>query len=106
MMDPAAAAAQSWPDTNPAFRRPWAMPPPQTRKRPVPGETSSRAKSGSNSGSTASNTATAAAQRAIAFAQRRAAEIDRTADLLLSIGRHIQAERLANLAAELRGVAV
>jgi uncharacterized protein HemY len=35
-------------------------------------------------------------------APRRAAEIDRQADYLLSVGRYIQAERLANMAAEMR----
>jgi hypothetical protein len=44
------------------------------------------------------------AQRAIDFAMRRAARIDRTADLLLSIGRTDAAERLAHRAAEIRGV--
>jgi hypothetical protein len=33
---------------------------------------------------------------------RKAADIDRQADQLLSVGRHIQAERLAHLAADLR----
>jgi len=33
---------------------------------------------------------------------QRAAEIDRRADHLLALGRHIQAERLAHLAADLR----
>jgi hypothetical protein len=36
----------------------------------------------------------------------RAAHIDRQADQMLAVGRHIQAERLAHLAADLRqGVA-
>jgi len=48
----------------------------------------------------------AAAQRAVAFAQRRAASLDRTADLLLSIGRVPQAERLAHRAAAIREVLV
>src|SRR6185312_3834790 len=46
-----------------------------------------------------------AAQRAIDFAMRRAATIDRTADLLLSIGRVDAAERLSRVAADLREVA-
>lgn len=46
--------------------------------------------------------AEASAQRAIEFAQRRAASLDRQADLLLSIGRHLQAERLAFRAASIR----
>jgi hypothetical protein len=32
-------------------------------------------------------------------------QLDREADWLLALGRHLQAERLAHLAAELRGVA-
>jgi hypothetical protein len=33
---------------------------------------------------------------------RQAADIDRQADQLLAVGRHLQAERLAHLAADLR----
>jgi hypothetical protein len=44
-------------------------------------------------------------QRAIAFAMRRAATIDRTADLLLSIGRVDAAERLSRVAESIREVA-
>jgi hypothetical protein len=38
----------------------------------------------------------------VVTAPRRAAEIDRQADYLLSVGRYIQAERLAHVAADLR----
>lgn len=42
------------------------------------------------------------ADQAIAAALRFAADIDRRADHLLSVGRHAQAERLAHQAADLR----
>jgi hypothetical protein len=43
---------------------------------------------------------------AFADTAQAAAEVDRHADYLLSVGRSVQAERLANLAAEMRqGVA-
>lgn len=50
-------------------------------------------------------TAEAAAQRELEYATRRAAQLDRTADLLLSVGQHHAAERLSALAHELREVA-
>lgn len=101
-MDTARLADQSWPDANIQFRRPWS--PPQKRKRqglatPAPSEL---LEISSDPGYSA---AADVAQRAIDFAMCRAARIDRTADLLLSVGRVDAAERLAHRAAEIRTVA-
>jgi hypothetical protein len=100
--DTAAMAAQDLPEANRQFRK-FGLPPPKNRKRrPIP-----RAASFENFGNTnaATNaTADAAAQRGLAIAARRAAQLDRVADLLLSIGGHLQAERLSHRAAELRAV--
>jgi hypothetical protein len=100
-MDSARAAAMSWPDRNYQFRRPWR--PPQKRN-PVLAGTRNRAEF--EISSEADNTEIEhTVQRAIDFALRRAAVIDRTADLLLSVGRVDAAERLSRVAADLRGVA-
>jgi hypothetical protein len=97
----ARSADQSWPDANIQFRRPWN--PPQKRKRqglatPAPSE---HLEISSDPDITAIDLTV---QRAIEFAMHRAAVIDRTADLLLSVGRVDAAERLAHRAAELREV--
>src|SRR4051794_2151822 len=94
-------AAQSWPDANPRF----AWPPPQERKRPADRATGRQAQTFDSITERDPNTHTTVAQRACAFALRRAARIDRTADLLLSLGRVEAAERLSHVAAELRGAA-
>jgi hypothetical protein len=101
MMDTASAADQSWPTYNRQFRRSWK--PPQKRKRqglatPAPSQHFEISNVPEYS------PAEGAAQRAIAAASRRAAKIDRTADLLLSVGRVDAAERLAHRAAEIRAV--
>lgn len=97
-MDAARAAAQSWPDTNPNF----VWPPPEKRKRQGLHH-QSPAPVGIYSSSTRADTrSTSVAQRAVAKALARAAALDRTADALLGLGRHLQAERLAHQAAALR----
>ncbi len=74
------------------FSRPWDEPPPQKRKRqgrhPLASSKSIVAQLSYISPQTAA---------------QRAAQIDRTADLLLSVGRVDAAERLAHRAAEIRG---
>jgi hypothetical protein len=92
-MDTARMAAQSDPDMNPHFRRRWADLPPQKRKRPALAGTSNRADFIKVSESTYSTTETAA-------------QLDRAADLLLSVGRRLHAEYLANRAATMRTGAV
>lgn len=100
-MDAPAAAAQPWPDCNVQFRRPWAMPPPLKIRSPALAATSNRA----NFVSSSIEVDTAdlgAVQRALARAMSRAADLDRQADLLLSVGQHHTAERLSALAQDLR----
>jgi hypothetical protein len=99
-MDPARAADMSWPDLNYQFRRSWS--PPDKRNPALAGT-----RNGANFVTTSEislDQTDLTVQRAIAYAMRRAAKIDRTADLLLSIGRTDAAERLAHRAAEIRGV--
>lgn len=98
-MDTARLADQSWPDRNPRFTWP---PDPPNRKRPG---RDTGALSKSKLTDPAHTPAELAAQRAIACAMRRAARIDRVADLLLSVGRVDAAERLSRVAADLREVA-
>jgi hypothetical protein len=96
-MDGGRAADQSWPDNNRWFAARWAEPPPQARKRPGRHPRALATKSDSISHITITAT-DATAQPAVQFALRRAAQIDRTADLLLALGKHVQAERLARRA--------
>jgi hypothetical protein len=100
--DTAAMAAQDLPEANRQFRK-FGLPPPKNRKR-RPRDRAASFENFSNTNDTFNATATAAAQRGLALAARRAAQLDRVADLLLSIGRHMQAERLSHRAAELRAM--
>lgn len=102
-MDAGSVAAPSWPDHNVQFRRPWAMPPPLARRSPALAPTSNRADFEDRS-ITVNNLGSGAVQRALAANVRRAADLDRQADLLLSLGQHHAAERLSTLAHELREV--
>lgn len=100
-MDTARLAEQSWPDRNYQSRRPWS--PPQKRKRqgldtPAPSE---NPEVRSNNEYSPTNEVE---QQTTDFAMRRAARIDRVADLLLSIGRTDAAERLSHEAAQIRTV--
>jgi hypothetical protein len=99
-MDTACAADQSWPDRNYQFRRSWSPP---EKRNPALAGTSNRAEFVISS-ETENTEIDRTVQRAIDFAMRRAARIDRVADLLLSIGRTDAAERLSHRAAEIRGV--
>jgi hypothetical protein len=102
--DTAAMAAQDLPEANRQFRRFGLPPPPKNRKRRPPAQRAASFENFGNTNDTFNATATAAAQRGLALVARRAAQLDRVADLLLSIGRHLQAERLSHRAAELRAV--
>jgi len=98
-MDGAASAAASDPALNRQFSRRWTGPPQKRERRPW----DRTANSGNhNNNAAVSATAAAAVQRALIVAARRAAQLDRTADLLLALGRHSQAERLSHRALELR----
>jgi hypothetical protein len=101
-MDTARAAEMSWPDRNYQFRRWWG--PPQKRN-PVLAATSTRADYSNSSSAQILSAIDGPAQRAIAFALRRAAQIDRQADLLLALGKHLQAHRLSHRARQIREVA-
>jgi hypothetical protein len=100
-VDGARAADQSDPAQNYHFSRRWS--PPEKRNPALAGT-----RNGADFVTTSEITLDPidqTVQRAIACALRRAARIDRTADLLLSIGRVDAAERLAHRAAEIRAVA-
>jgi hypothetical protein len=99
-VDAARAADMSWPDRNYQFHRPWRPP---EKRNPAMAGTIDRADFDISS-ETENTAIDLTVQRAIAYAMRRAAVIDRTADLLLSVGRVDAAERLAHRAAEIRGV--
>jgi hypothetical protein len=103
-MDTARLAEMADPAKNRRFRGPW-VDPPRNRKRPGAAPPAPRARSESITDNVDNIRAALAGQQAVSFALRRAASLDRLADLLLSIGRHTAAERLAHLAAELREVA-
>lgn len=77
-----------------------AMKPPKNRKGPGVGPRASFEKSDDDSGEY--GTADRCAQRHVARALAKASRLDRAADILLSIGRHGAAERLANEAFALR----
>jgi hypothetical protein len=101
-MDTARLAAMSWPDLNYQFRRSWS--PPDKRNPALAGT-----RNGADFVTTSEislDQIDLTVQRAIACAMRRAARIDRTADLLLSVGRVDAAERLSRIAHDLREVAV
>ena len=99
-MDTAHAAEQSWPDRNYQFRRSWSPP---EKRNPALAGTRNGADFVISNGITIPQI-DLTVQRAISCAMRRAARIDRQADLLLSIGRVDAAERLAHIAADLREV--
>jgi hypothetical protein len=84
------------------LRRCWS-PPDQKRERPAPGDTGSEAQN-QTSEHFVSTIADLAAQRAYSVALRRAGEIDRLADILITAGLHLQGEALAHRAAEMREV--
>ena len=94
MTSTAKFAEMSDPVCNPNFRRRWAEPPPQKRKRPPMGPTIGRAefKNGSEW------------KYAEIGRKTQAAILDRRADAELAFGRHSEAERLAHQAHELREV--
>jgi hypothetical protein len=99
-LDAARAAAQSWPDNNRWFAARWSERP-KSRKRPGRHPRALATVSDSSSGPI--NTATdEIVQRAITVALRRAVQIDRTTDLLLALGKHVQADRLARRAQQIR----
>jgi hypothetical protein len=100
-MDPARAADMADPLCNFHFSRPWTGPPARKSQGRRPQAFSKGI--GGREG-TSVNTGEAAAQRAIGKAIARAARLDRTAVLLLALGYHPQAGRLAHRAAELRAV--
>jgi hypothetical protein len=93
---------QSDPRLNPNFSRAWTPPPPK-RKRPASGPTDARAKIES---STDAHTTfgVGSAQRALDLADRRAAQLERRAETLASLGLRVAALRIAALAGELREV--
>jgi hypothetical protein len=80
-----------------------AWSPSQKRRSLPPGGTSGWADFADNSTDIDSD-ADPIVQRNIAWLQTRAARLDCNADLLLSIGQHAAAERLAHRALELREV--
>jgi hypothetical protein len=99
MRDTAALAEQSDPARNAMFGRRWTGPPAQKRKAPGSDTQGSFEKLNLTDKTT---TADLAGQRALFKALRHAAEIDRTADLLLALGFGRQAERLSHNAAAIR----
>ena len=99
-MDTARLAAMSDPAKNYQFRRSWSPP---KRRNPAMAGTIDRADFDISS-EISLTPIDLTVQRAIACAMRRAARIDRTADLLLSVGRVDAAERLSRVAADLREV--
>jgi hypothetical protein len=104
-MDTAAMAAASDPRANRQFSRRWTGPPPKNRKRPGASPQAPRANFESVTNQPTDSAAERSVQRALERALARAAKLDRTADLLLAIGKHAIAERLSHAAAELRAVA-
>jgi hypothetical protein len=100
-MDAAAAAAQSWPPENPAFRRAWCWPPPRNRNGAALHHQHHPAIEKQTTAARYTDPA-AVAQRACASALRRAGELERRAGTLASIGQRDAAVRLLALAAELR----
>jgi hypothetical protein len=98
IMDAARAAAMADPLENPNFRRRWSGPPGLERKRPAFVPTNNRAEFKAII-TTAENTD-------LARLFQRANRLDRAADAALSFGRHDTAERLSQLAAMLREVAL
>ena len=99
-MDPARAAAQSWPDNNRWFAARWSEPP--KRRKRAGRHPRALATILDSSGHTTITATDATAQRAVQFALRLAAQIDRTADLLSALGKHVQAEPLARRAQQIR----
>jgi hypothetical protein len=100
-MDTAAMAAASDPQANRQFSRRWTGPPPKNRKRPGASPQAPRAKFESVTNKPTDSLGEQSVQRALQRALARAARLDRTADLLLALGKHPQAERLSRAAAEL-----
>jgi hypothetical protein len=99
-MDTAAWAAQSWPRSNPNFRRTW-LPPPLKRKRRSPAGAAPFEIVGN--GIASSNTASAlAAARAVRVAAARAGRLQHQARILRGIGQLDAALRLAALAEAIR----
>jgi hypothetical protein len=104
-MDAAQAAGQSDPACNRHFSRRWTGPPPKNQKRPGASPQAPRANFESVTNQPTDSAVERTVQRALERALARAARLDRTADLLLALGKHAIAERLSHAAAELRAVA-
>jgi hypothetical protein len=104
-MDTAAMAAASDPQANRQFSRRWTGPPPKNRKRPGASPQAPRANFEVITNQPQDSVAERSVQRALERVRLRAARLDRTADLLLALGKHAIAERLSHRAAELRAVA-